>query len=52
MKLKVKYPKFLLLILTFVIAYFIFTSRNFEPFNNILSSLGYLGSFISGIMFA
>ncbi len=46
-----KYPKILLLIATFVIAYFIFYERNFTSFHGFLSSLGYLGSFISGVFF-
>lgn len=52
MKLKIKYPKFLLLLLTFVLAYFIFAGRNFDAFQNALSSLGYFGTFLAGIMFA
>lgn len=50
--LKIKYPKFLLLALTFAIAYFIFHKRNFLPFHNFLSSMGYLGMFILGLFFA
>lgn len=48
---QIKYPKILLLIATFVVAYFIFYERNFVSFHNFLLSLGYLGSFISGIFF-
>ena len=48
---KVRYPKFLLLILTFVIAYIIFSGRNFLPVNNALSSLGYFGTFLAGIFY-
>ena len=47
----IKYPKFLILFLTFVIAYFIFVERNIEPVNNFISSLGYLGSFIVGAFY-
>ncbi len=46
-----KYPKFLLLLLTFVAAYFIFEERNFLPFHNLLLSLGYFGTFLTGIFF-
>lgn len=49
---KIKYPKFLLLILTFVIAYIIFRGRDFLQFNNFLSSMGYFGIFIIGLFFA
>ncbi|MFH1248585.1 MAG: hypothetical protein V1660_00340 [archaeon] len=48
---KVRYPKFLLLILTFVIAYILFSGRNFPLVNNALSSLGYLGTFLAGILY-
>ncbi len=48
---KLKYPKFLLLILTFILAYFIFKESNSLPFNNALLSLGYTGTFLAGIFF-
>lgn len=48
---KLKYPKLLLLIFTFIIAYIIFTKKDFVPFNNFLFSLGYFGTFLSGIFF-
>ena len=49
---KFKYPKFLLLALTFIIAYLIFLERDFVPFHEFLRQLGYLGTFLAGIMFA
>ena len=49
--LKLKYPKFLLLLLTFIVAYFIFHGRNFVPFHEALLSLGYFGTFLAGIFF-
>ena len=49
---KIKYPKFLLLILTFVMAYMIFNWRNFLPIHDALSSGGYLETFLVGILFA
>lgn len=48
----VMYPKFLLLFITFIIAYFIFTGRNYEPLNNFLLSFGLFGAFIAGVMFS
>jgi len=48
---KIKYPKFLLLILTFVAAYLLFRGRNFLPLHNFLLSLGYIGTFLAGILF-
>ena len=49
--LRIKYPKLLLLILTFIIAYIIFSGRDFLPVRNVLSSLGYFGTFLAGILF-
>lgn len=46
------YPKFTLLVLTFVLAYIIIKERNFLPFYNFIISLRYFGSFIAGIMLA
>jgi len=51
MKLRIKYPKLLLLILTFVIAYLFLTSQAFEPLKKIMLSLGYIGAFLGGIFF-
>lgn len=48
---KIKYPKFLLLLLTFILAYLIFTGRDFSAFNNFVLSSGYFGTFVSGILF-
>lgn len=49
---KIKYPKLLLLIFTFIVAYLIFTGKDFSPFHELLLSLGYFGTFLSGIFFA
>ena len=49
---RIKYPKLLLLLLTFIIAYFIFRGRAYLPFHNTLQSLGYVGNFIVGIFFS
>ena len=49
--MKFKYPKFALLILTFILAYILFQGRNFQMFDGFLLSLGYFGTFISGILF-
>ena len=48
---RIKYPKFLLLVLTFVLAYILFRGRNFLPLRSFLLSLGYLGTFLAGILF-
>ena len=49
--IKIKYPKFFLLILTLILAYVIFKERNFLPLHDSLLSLGYLGTFFSGLLF-
>ena len=46
---KIKYPKLLFLIFTFIVAYLIFTGRDFSPFHNFLLSLGYFGTFLAGV---
>ena len=48
---RLKYPKLLLLILTFVVAYFMFSGKAFLPFRSALVSLSYVGAFISGFFF-
>lgn len=49
---QLKYPKILTLILTIILAYFLFQGGGFEPWRNFLSSLGYLGIFIAGLFYA
>ena len=48
---KIKYPKFLFLIITFVFAYLIFFSQDFVFLRELLSETGLFGSFIAGILF-
>jgi len=50
--MKLKYPKFLLLLLTFAVAYLLLSFRQSLPFDNFLLSLGYLGVFILGIFYS
>lgn len=45
------YPKFLLLFITFIIAYILFTGRTFQPLHEFILSIGYLGVFIVGALF-
>lgn len=47
-----KYPKLILLALTFLVAYELFVVLNTERFTNLLSSWGYAGTFIAGILFS
>ena len=46
-----KYPKFLLLFVTFLIAYLLFYERNYQPFQDFIVGLGYSGTFVAGILF-
>ena len=48
---KIRYPKFIVLILTFILAYFILYHKNFSALRDLLSSSGYLGAFLSGIFY-
>ena len=47
-----KYPKFLLLLITFLVAYLLFYGRNFPSLNNFIISSGYFGAFLAGIMYS
>lgn len=47
-----KYPKFLLLFITVLIAYLLFYSKEYGPFRDFIVSLGYSGTFVAGLMFA
>jgi hypothetical protein len=49
---KLKYPKFLLLIFTFILAYFLFKGRTLDSVRLMLESLGYFGAFIAGVMYS
>ncbi len=49
--LNIKYPKFVLLILTFVIAYLMILGKDFSLFHNFLLSLEYFGTFLAGVFF-
>jgi len=46
-----KYPKFLLLFITFLIAYLLFYGKEYAPFRDFIAGLGYSGTFVAGIMF-
>jgi hypothetical protein len=49
---RVKYPKFSLFLLMVVLAYVLFQGKTFPPLNSFLLSSGYLGIFVSGILYA
>lgn len=45
-----KYPKFFLLTLTFVLAYILFIERNVPFIEDFISNMGYIGTFLAGIL--
>ncbi|MEP0824183.1 MAG: hypothetical protein HRF40_01725 [Nitrososphaera sp.] len=50
---RIKYPKLLLLVSTFIIAVIFFgEARTYPPLNEFLISLGYPGTFIAGMLYA
>jgi len=48
---KIKYPKFLALILTFILAYILFSQIKSGPLQEMLTSTGYLGIFFAGVFY-
>lgn len=46
-----KYPKFLLLFITFLIAYLLFYGREYVQFRDFMAGLGYSGTFVAGMLF-
>jgi hypothetical protein len=50
-KFRLKYPKFLLLLITYIIAWIIFAGKDFTPISNFFSSLGYFGTFLAGVLY-
>lgn len=49
---RLKYPKFILLALTFIVAYVLFSARDFSILHETLAYLGYAGSFLCGMAYA
>jgi uncharacterized membrane protein YdjX (TVP38/TMEM64 family) len=50
--IQIKYPKLSLFILSFIVAYLLFSCRSFAPLHNTLLLLGYFGTFLTGILYA
>jgi len=46
-----KYPKFLLLSITIAIAYLLFSGKSYPPIHEFFLSLGYIGTFVTGVLF-
>ncbi|HLC90586.1 MAG TPA: hypothetical protein VJI15_02355 [Candidatus Nanoarchaeia archaeon] len=49
---RIKYPKLLFLLFTFIVAYVLLIGSNVSVVHDLLSALGYLGTFLAGIFFA
>jgi hypothetical protein len=49
---KVKYPKFILVLIIFILTYFLFKEGVILKFYGVFDSLGYFGIFLIGILFA
>ncbi|HLC36739.1 MAG TPA: hypothetical protein VJK05_04000 [archaeon] len=49
---KIKYPKLIFLAVTFIPAYLIFLNQDYQPFHNLLISLGYAGIFLAGFFYS
>lgn len=49
---RIKYPKLLLLLFTFILAYFLLSWSDLESVRIFLSSTGYFGAFIAGLLFS
>ena len=49
---KLNYLRLCILALTFVVAYIIFSNRDFLPFHNLLITLGLFGAFLAGGFYA
>jgi len=50
-RFKLKYPKFLLLLITYILAWIIFAGKDFTPLSDFFKSLGYFGSFLAGSLY-
>ena len=49
--IKYNYDKICLFLFSILLAYWIFYERDLEPFHNLISSLGYFGTFASGALY-
>jgi len=49
---RVRYPKFCLFLLMIVLAYVLFQGKTFPQLNSSLLSLGYVGTFVGGILYS
>lgn len=52
MKLHLKYPKLLILLITIITAYILFQAHFFQEFAKLLNSHGYISIFLAGLLFS
>ncbi len=50
--MKFKYPKFTMFFATIILAYFFYEKISYGPFHELIINLGYIGSFIAGILYS
>ncbi|MEK6886787.1 MAG: hypothetical protein AABW88_03065 [Nanoarchaeota archaeon] len=50
--MKFKYPKFILFFVTIILAYLFYKKISYGPINNVIINLGYVGSFIAGMLYS
>ena len=50
--MRIKYPKFTLLLFSFFVAYLLFSWRSSLPFQDVLLTLGYPSAFLIGLLFS
>ena len=48
---RLKYPKFMLFLLTVLLAYYFYQGNTLEPLHSMTLSMGYFGTFIAGMLF-
>ena len=50
-RIKIKYPKLLLFIISVILVYFLFSGLAYKPLHDALVFMGYLGTFLAGLLY-
>ena len=50
-RIKIKYPKLSLFILSVILVYFIFSGLAYKPLHDALMFMGYFGTFLAGLLY-
>ena len=51
MRIKIKYPKLSLFIISIILVYFLFSGLAYKPLHNALMLMGYFGTFLAGLLY-